>query len=120
MKTVTTIWSGNTASRKLFQVDGANGSHPPETAQATLRDDLPNELSVGPGRYRSPAPSTKERRGWAPGDLRPWSVSMPPAYVKPYVKRHKNDATEAEAICEAVTRPNMRLFATKPTERQSA
>ena len=33
---------------------------------------------------------------------------MPPAYVKPYVKRHKNDATDAEAICEAVTRPNMR------------
>jgi len=28
---------------------------------------------------------------------------MPPAYVKPYVKRHKNDATDAEAICEAVT-----------------
>src|SRR5260370_21412904 len=36
---------------------------------------------------------------------------MPPAYVKPYVKRHKNDATDAEAICEAVTRPNMRLRA---------
>src|SRR5262252_6130750 len=33
---------------------------------------------------------------------------MPPAYVKPYVKRHKNDAADAEAICEAVTRPNMR------------
>jgi transposase len=32
---------------------------------------------------------------------------MPPAYVKPYVKRQKNDATDAEAICEAVTRPNM-------------
>jgi transposase len=29
---------------------------------------------------------------------------MPPAYVKPYVKRQKNDATDAEAICEAVTR----------------
>ena len=38
---------------------------------------------------------------------------MPPAYVKPYVKRHKNDATDAEAICEAVTRPNMRFVATK-------
>ena len=36
---------------------------------------------------------------------------MPPAYVKPYVKRHKNDATDAEAICEAVTRPNMRFVA---------
>jgi len=44
---------------------------------------------------------------------------MPPAYVKPYVKRHKNDATDAEAICEAVTRPNMRFVATKTAEQQS-
>jgi len=44
---------------------------------------------------------------------------MPPAYVKPYVKRHKNDATDAEAIGEAVTRPNMRFVATKTTEQQS-
>jgi transposase len=44
---------------------------------------------------------------------------MPPAYVKPYVKRHKNDATDAEAICEAVTRPNMRFVATKAPAQQS-
>ena len=44
---------------------------------------------------------------------------MPPAYVKPYVKRHKNDATDAEAICEAVSRPNMRFVATKTPEQQS-
>lgn len=34
---------------------------------------------------------------------------MPPRYVKPYVKRNKNDAADAEAICEAVTRPTMRF-----------
>jgi transposase len=44
---------------------------------------------------------------------------MPPAYVKPYVKRHKNDAVDAEAICEAVSRPNMRFVATKTPEQQS-
>jgi transposase len=44
---------------------------------------------------------------------------MPPAYVKPYVKRQKNDATDAEAICEAVARPNMRFVATKTPEQQS-
>jgi transposase len=44
---------------------------------------------------------------------------MPPAYVKPYVKRHKNDAADAEAICEAVTRANMRFVATKAPEQQS-
>ena len=44
---------------------------------------------------------------------------MPPAYVKPYVKRQKNDAADAEAICEAVTRPNMRFVPTKTPEQQS-
>jgi transposase len=44
---------------------------------------------------------------------------MPPAYVKPYVKRQKNDTADAEAICEAVTRVNMRFVATKTPEQQS-
>lgn len=45
---------------------------------------------------------------------------MPPAYVKPYVKRQKNDAADAEAICEAVTRPTMRFVPIKSVEQQSA
>jgi transposase len=44
---------------------------------------------------------------------------MPPRYVKPYVKRNKNDAADAEAICEAVTRPNMRYVPIKTPEQQS-
>lgn len=44
---------------------------------------------------------------------------IPPAYVKPYVRRQKNDAADAEAICEAVTRPNMRFVPIKNAERQS-
>ncbi len=44
---------------------------------------------------------------------------MPPAYLKLYVKRHKNDAADAEAICEAVTRANMRFVETKTPEQQS-
>src|SRR6187200_434555 len=45
---------------------------------------------------------------------------MPPAYVKPYVKRGKNDAMDAEAICEAVTRPTMRFVVMKSAEQQAA
>lgn len=45
---------------------------------------------------------------------------MPPAYVKPYVKRGKTDASDAEAICEAVTRPTMRFVPIKSEEQQSA
>ena len=44
---------------------------------------------------------------------------MPPSYVKAYVRRQKNDAADAEAICEAVTRPSMRFVAVKSAERQS-
>jgi transposase len=44
---------------------------------------------------------------------------MPPAYVKPYVKRQKNDAADAEAICEAVMRPTMQFVETKTPEQQS-
>lgn len=43
---------------------------------------------------------------------------MPPHYVKPYVKRSKNDAADAQAICEAVTRPTMRFVSVKGTEQQ--
>ena len=45
---------------------------------------------------------------------------MPPAYVKPYVKRGKTDAADAEAICEAVTRPTMRFVGVKSCEQQAA
>jgi transposase len=45
---------------------------------------------------------------------------MPPAYVKPYVKRGKTDAADAEAICEAVTRPTMRFVPVKSREQQAA
>ncbi len=44
----------------------------------------------------------------------------PPAYVKPFVKRHKNDAVDAEAICEAAQRPTMRFVAVKSEEQQAS
>jgi hypothetical protein len=45
---------------------------------------------------------------------------MPPAYVKAYVKRNKTDAADAEAICEAVTRPTMRFVPVKSPDEQAA
>jgi transposase len=44
---------------------------------------------------------------------------MSPAYVKPYVKRNKNDGRDAEAICEAMTRPSMRFIAVKSLDDQA-
>jgi transposase len=45
---------------------------------------------------------------------------IPPAYVKPFVKRQKNDAADAEAICEAAQRPTMRFVAVQSEETQGA
>ena len=45
---------------------------------------------------------------------------MPPQFVKPYVKRQKNDAADAEAICKAVQRPTMRFVPLKSAEQQAA
>lgn len=47
-------------------------------------------------------------------------VLLPPQYVKPYVKRNKNDAADAEAICEAMSRPTMRFVSVKTSEQQAA
>jgi transposase len=52
--------------------------------------------------------------------LRHEVVLLPPQYVKPYVKRNKNDAADAEAICEAMSRPTMRFVPVKTAEQQAA
>ncbi|MBB5539664.1 transposase [Rhizobium giardinii] len=45
---------------------------------------------------------------------------IPPQFVKPYVKRGKNDAADAEALCEAMSRPTMRFVPVKTADRQTA
>ena len=47
-------------------------------------------------------------------------VLLPPQYIKPYLKRGKNDALDAEAICEAMSRPSMRFVPVKSAEQQAA
>ena len=56
------------------------------------------------------------KASWQPGhEVR----LVPPIYVKPFVRRQKNDAADAEAICEAATRPTMRFVPVKSEEQQS-
>jgi transposase len=118
MQTVTTI--GLDIAKSVFQVHGVDAE-----GNAVLRRQLKRRYVVAFFQKLPPCLVGIE----ACASSHHWSRElqalghivrlMPPAYVRPYVKRHKNDATDAEAICEAVTRPNMRFVATKTPEQQS-
>jgi transposase len=118
MQTVTTI--GLDIAKSVFQVHGVDAA-----GQVVIRRQIKRRSVVAFFEKLPPCLVGIE----ACGSSHHWSRElqslghsvrlMPPAYVKPYVKRHKNDATDAEAICEAVTRPNMRFVATKTPEQQS-
>jgi len=118
MLTITTI--GLDIAKSVFQVHGVDAG-----GQAIIRRQLKRRYVLTFFQKLSPCLVGIE----ACASAHHWSRElqalghtvrlMPPAYVKPYVKRQKNDATDAEAICEAVTRANMRFVPTKTPEQQS-
>jgi transposase len=118
MQTVTTI--GLDIAKSVFQVHGIDA-----TGQVVIRRQLKRRYVLGFFQKLPPCMVGIE----ACATSHHWSRElkalghtvrlMPPAYVKPYVKRQKNDAADAEAICEAVTRANMRFVETKTVEQQS-
>jgi hypothetical protein len=118
MQTVTTI--GLDIAKSVFQVHGVDA-----VGQAVIRRQLKRRYVLTFFQKLSPCLVGIE----ACGSAHHWSRElqalghtvrlMPPAYVKPYVKRQKDDATDAEAICEAVTRTNTRFVPTKTPEQQS-
>ena len=118
MQTVTTI--GLDIAKSVFQVHGIDAEGKVlirRQAEAPLRPGVLREAAAVPGwdrGLRHVASLVARAQG-----ARPYRALMPPAYVKPYVKRQKNDAADAEAICEAVTRANMRFVETKTPEQQS-
>src|SRR4029077_17694908 len=117
MQTVTTI--GLDIAKSVFQVHGVDGA-----GQVVIRRQLKRRYVLAFFQKLSPCLVGVE----ACASSHHWSREVqalghtvrltPPAYVKPYVKRQKNDAADAEAICEEVTRANMRFAATKTPEKQ--
>jgi transposase len=118
MQTVTTI--GLDIAKSVFQVHGHDGA-----GQIVIRRQLKRRSVLAFFQKLPPCLVGIE----ACASAHHWSRELqalghnvrliPPAYVKPYVKRQKNDAADAEAICEAVTRANMRFVPTKTPEQQS-
>ena len=112
MQTVTTI--GLDIAKSVFQVHGVDGA-----GQVVIRRQLKRRSVLTFFQKLPPCLVGIE----ACASAHHWSRELqalghkvrliPPAYVKPYVKRQKNDAADAEAICEAVTRANMRFVPTK-------
>src|SRR5215475_10429245 len=98
------------ASAAAEPVERRGGAKENADVQSTVRTQSREAVSQAQARIREAV--TRNRQD----EL---TALLPPAYVKPYVKRHKNDAADAEAICEAVTRRNMRFVPTKTPEQQS-
>lgn len=115
------ITVGLDLAKNVFQAHGADAS-----GQAVLRKKLRRDQVLDFFGRLAPCVVAMEACGGAHfwgreiGKLGQEVRLIPPAYVKPFVKRQKNDAADAEAICEAAQRPTMRFVPVKSEETQGA
>lgn len=116
--TITTI--GLDLAKSWFQVHGVDANGQVLVRRKLKREEvLPYFQSVAPCLVGMEACATAHHWSCELSAFGHTVKLMPPAYVKAYVKRNKNDAADAEAICEAVTRPTMRFVPVKDAEQQS-
>src|SRR6202021_1535683 len=112
LSSVTTV--GLDLAKHVFQVLGVDASGCVVVAKAIRRNKLLDFFTSLPpslvGLETSGSAHHWARELMALGHE---ARRMPPAYVKPYIRRQKNDASDASAICEAVTRPSMRFVAVR-------
>jgi transposase len=112
---------GLDTSKQVFQVHGVDASEQPVVRKTLRRGEVE--------RFFAALPPTSVGLE-ACGASHHWARMLqrlghevrllPPQYVKPYVKRGKNDAADAAAICEAMSRPSMRFVTVRTAENQAA
>jgi len=115
---ITTV--GIDLAKNVFQIHGVDAH-----GKAVLKKQIKREEMAVFFANLAPCPKGMEACGSAHYWARKLQIQghtvklMAPQFVKPYVKTNKHDAADAEAICEAVTRPTMRFVPVKHVEQQS-
>jgi transposase len=115
------ITVGLDLAKSIFQVHGIADDGSIVVRRALRRSQVLDFFrSIDPCRVGIEACASSHYWANAIGQLGHTVRLMPPAYVKAYVKRNKTDAADAEAICEAVSRPTMRFVPIKTPDEQAA
>lgn len=118
---MTIIRIGLDTSKHVFQIHGVDENEEPVLRRQVRRGEVAKFFAKQPP-TRIGIEACGASHHWARvlRGLGHEVVLMPPQYVKPYVQRGKNDAIDAEAICEAMSRPKMRFVPVKTAEQQAA
>ena len=112
---------GLDTSKRIFQLHGVNAAEQPVLCKQLRRSQLLAFFAkLAPTKVGLEACGASHHWARELSALGHEVKLLPPQYVKPYVKRGKNDAADAEAICEAMSRPRMRFVAVKSVQRQAA
>jgi transposase len=118
---MTIIRIGLDTSKHVFQVHGIDEAEQPSLRRQVRRSEMAKFFAtLPPTRIGLEACGASHHWARVLRNLGHEVVLMPPQYIKPYVKRGKNDAIAAAAICEAMSRPGMRFVAVKSAEQQAA
>lgn len=108
-------------SKRVFEVHGVDSEERPVLRKELRRCDMERYFgSIAPTCIGMEACGSAHYWARVLTKLGHEVKLLPPQYVKPYVKRGKNDAADAEAICEAMSRPSMRFVPVKSAENQAA
>ena len=110
---------GLDTSKSVFQVHGVNAAERPVLRKTLRRADVERFFAaLAPALIGLEACGASHHWARVLRGLGHEVRLLPPQYVKPYVKRGKNDAADAEAICEAMSRPGMRFVSVRTAENQ--
>src|SRR5258708_38523517 len=118
---MTIIRIGLDTSKHVFQIHGVDENEKAVLRRQVRRSEVAKFFAkLAPTRIGIEACGASHHWARVLRGLGHEVLLMPPQYVKPYVQRGKNDAIDAAAICEAMSRPMMRFVPVKTAERQAA